>query len=106
MGSCHLLVDQPIGGQLTDGLGAGVTADDVGGRTQGGLGVESHLVLLAGIGYPFGCFILRMDYLILSYFIYFVLVSLYTFSSCSSHIVKYFFILFYFFKFLHPEYAS
>ena len=37
----------------------------------------------------FGCFIfVRMVNLILSYFIYFVLLSLYTFSSYSSHIVN------------------
>ena len=50
MRSCHLLVNQPIGGQLTDGFGAGVTADDVRGRTQCGLGVEAHLALLTGKG--------------------------------------------------------
>ena len=43
------------------------------------------------VWHPFGCFILRMVYLILSYFIYVVLFSLYTFSSCSSHIVNFFF---------------
>ena len=40
------------------------------------------------VWHPFGCFILRMVYLMLSYFIYFVLLSLYTFSSCSFHIVN------------------
>ena len=47
MGPCHLLVHQPIRGQLTDGFGTGVSADDVGRWSQCGLGVESHFVLFA-----------------------------------------------------------
>ena len=39
-------------------------------------------------------------------FIYNVLPLLYTFLSCSSHIVNTFYLVFFFFKFLHPEFVS
>ena len=44
------------------------------------------------VWHPFGCFILRMVYLILSYFIYFVLLSLHIFIMFIPH-CKYFFCL-------------
>ena len=73
--------------------------------------VDANFIFILVFVSSYFCLILRMRHglffiLFFKLFIYNVLPLLYTFSSCSSHIVNTFYLVFFFFKFLHPEFGS
>ena len=73
--------------------------------------VDANFIFMLVFVSSYFCFILCMRHglffiLVFKLFIYNMLPLLYTFLSCSSHIVNTFYLVFFFLKFLHPEFVS